>query len=45
MIKQKKKKQQEKIEEKQLWDKRNTLNKEFRVIGNIKSKEKCQRQY
>lgn len=40
MLKRKKKRKQEKIEEKQLWDKLNTLNKEFRAIGNIKKTKK-----
>ena len=34
--KSKKKKEQEKTEEEQFWDKLTTLNKEIRVIGNIK---------
>ena len=36
----KKKREQEKIEKEQLWYKVNTLNKEFRAIGNIKKTKK-----
>ena len=36
----KQKKEQEKIEEQQLWDKLNTLNKESGLIGNIKKRKK-----
>ena len=35
----KKKSEHEKIEEEQLWDKLNTLNKEFRAIGNTKKQK------
>ena len=39
----KREREQEKIEQEELWDKPNTLKKEFRAIGNIK--KKSQRQY
>ena len=39
-LKQKKKLDEERIEEKELWGKLNELNKEFETINNIKKKQK-----
>ena len=39
-LKRKKKLEDENIEEKELWDKLNNLNKEFQANGNIKKKQK-----
>ena len=40
-LKPKKEREQEKIEQEELWDKPNTLKKEFRAIANIKKKSKA----
>ena len=37
--KKKREREQEKIEEEQLWNKLNTLNKKFRAIGNTKKQQ------